>query len=204
MKSPKPVSAATRALLDEMKQDAEPTQSKLNAASAALILLRDKEYEVAQLKERVKTLTEEINEIKGKTLVDIFDDAGVTSLGLPPIGNMPPFEVEIIDYYHANIKEENQPKAFAYLDKRGLGDLIKSSFTVAFGLKESKQADRFKRSLEKAGIEYSLKQGVPWNTLTSWFKADHKKKPLTPKVMELLGATTGRVAKVIEPKKERS
>lgn len=203
MKSPKPVSAATRALLDEMEQDAAPTASKLNAASAALAKLRDKEMEVAGLQERIEKLGEEIREIKEKTLVDVFDDAGITALKLPPEGNVPPFEVEIADYYKANIKEENKPKAFAYLEKRGQGDLIKAAFTIEFGLGESAKTDRFKRSLDKAGIDYSLKQGVPWTTLTAWFKQEHKKKPLTPKVLELLGATVGRVAKVKKQKEQK-
>jgi hypothetical protein len=203
MKSAKPVSAATRALLDEMVQDAAPPQDKLDKATEALTTLRDKEIEVAELEERLKLLREDINLIKSKTLVDIFDEAKIDFLGLSAEGNKPPYEVEIVDYYHANIKEENQPQAYAYLEKRGQGDLIKSEYKIAFGLRESKQAERFARSLEKAGIDYSLKQGVPWNTLTSWFRADYKKKPLTPKVMELLGASVGRTAKVVKQKEKK-
>lgn len=203
MRSPKPVSAATRAMLDEMEQDAAPTASKLNAASAALAKLRDKEMEVASLQERIAKLSEEIREIKEKTLVDMFDDAGITSLRLPPEGNVPSFEVEITDYYHASIKEENQPKAFAYLEKRGQGDLIKRTYTIPFGLRESQQADKFEKMLEKSKVEFSLKQGVPWTTLTAWLRVEHKKKPLTPKVLELLGATVGRVAKVKKQKEQK-
>ncbi len=44
---------------------------------------------------------------------------------------------------------------------------------------------------------------MPWNTLTAWFKAEHKKKPLTAKAMVLLGASVGRVANVITPKQEK-
>ena len=70
-------------------------------------------------------------------------------------------------------------------------------------MREAKQAERFQRSLEKAGIDFSLKRGVPWNTLTAWFKAEHKKKPLTVKAMGLLGATVGRVVKVVKSKPEK-
>jgi hypothetical protein len=52
-------------------------------------------------------------------------------------------------------------------------------------------------------VQYSVKRGVPWNTLTAWFKAEHKRKPLPAKAMELLGATVGRVAKVVKQKEKK-
>lgn len=200
MKTAKPVSAATRALLDEMHDDAKPTGDKLDRVRKALAALRDDELEVAQLAARMKEVNERIITAKNKTIVDVFDEAGVTSMKLDAEGNLPPYEVEIGDYFHANIPAEKAEEAYAYLKSKKSEDLIKSSFTIEFGLREAKQSERFMRSLEKAGIDFSLKQGVPWNTLTAWFKTEHKKKPLTAKAMGLLGATVGRVAKVIKQK----
>jgi hypothetical protein len=199
----KPVSAATRALMDEMRVDAAPATDKLERARDMVRQLRDQEAEIAGLEERLKTAKETARQMKEKTLPDFFDEVGVSSLMLEAEGNMPKFEIAIADYYHANIPEEEAPAAFSYLKSRGEEDLIKTTFTIAFGLNEAKQTERFARSLEKAGIEYSVKQGVPWNTLTAWFKVEHKRKPLPAKAMALLGATVGRVAKIVKQKETK-
>jgi hypothetical protein len=199
----KAVSTATRALLDEMRDDARPSEDKLERARVEVARLRDLELEVAGLEARTSDAKAAIKEIKEKTLVDIFDEVGIDALGLPASGNMPPYEVELCDYYHANIPEDHRAEAFEYLRKIRQEDLIKTSFTIEFGLREAKQADRFARSLDKAGIAYSSKSGVPWNTLTAWFKAEHKRKPMTGKVKDLLGATVGRVVKVVKQKEKK-
>jgi hypothetical protein len=201
--SAKPVSAATRALLDEMRTDAKPKGDKLDRLRSEIAKLRDLEFESAMLAERQKTIGINVKQIKEKTLVDLFDEAGCSSLGIDADGNLPPYEVEVGEYYHANIPVEQQGPAYEYLKSKKSEDLIKSTYTIEFGLRESKQAERFQRSLDKADIVYSLKQGVPWNTLTAWFKVEHKKKPLTAKAMALLGATVGRVAKVVKQKEKK-
>ena len=193
-------SAVASALVDEMRADAKPSEDKLDQARIVLTQLRDLELEQVELEERLKTIAETVKLTKEKTIVDIFDEAGINRLGLPADGNLPPYEIEIGDFYKANIPAETKEEAFDYLRKVGSEDLIKSTFTIEFGLREAKQTERFQRSLDKAGIEYSLKQGVPWNTLTAWFKTEHRKKPLTVKAMALLGAVTGRVAKVVKQK----
>jgi hypothetical protein len=199
----KPTSATTRALLDEMRDDAKPSDDKLERVRTELEKLRRFELEVADLESRVGDGKAAIKEIKEKTLVDLMDEVGIDAMGLPAEGNMPPYEVRLGDYYHANIPEENKDEAFDYLKKTGNEDLIKTTFTIEFGLREGKQAERFARSLDKANVPYSSKSGVPWNTLTSWFKAEQKKKPLTTKVKGLLGATVGRVVKVVKQKETK-
>jgi hypothetical protein len=202
-KTTKTVSTATRALLDEMERDAKPSGDKLDRVRSEIFRLRDLEFQRDALAERVKVLSAEAQQIKDKTLVDLFDEAGVNSLGIDADGNMPPYEVEITDYYRANIPEDKREAAFDYLRRIKQEDLIKTTFTVEFGLREGAASDRFARSLEKAGVQYSVKRGVPWNTLTAWFKAEHKRKPLPAKAMELLGATVGRVAKVVKQKEKK-
>ncbi len=198
---PKPVSAATRALLDEMQNDAKAKPT--DALRAELVKLRDHENEIVELETRLSEAKAAVRVIKEKTLVDMLDEAGLNGLSLEAEGNLPAFEVKLDDYYHANIPIANRDEAFDYLRKTGNADLVKTTFTVAFGLKESAAAERFQRSLEKANIQYSATHGVPWNTLTAWFKSEHKKKPLTVKAMGLLGATVGRVVNVVKQKDKR-
>ena len=199
-KQAKPVSAATRALLDEMAADSTPKKDKLDQAREMLRQLRDKQLEADDLERRLDATKAEIKEMVSKTMPDFLDEAGIPALTIAADGNLPAFEIEVMDYYHANIPEENRPAAFDYLRKTGHEDLIKSEFKIAFGLREAKQAERFRRSLEKAGIQYGETNGVPWSTLTAWFTKEHKKKPITPKVMGLLGARVGRVVKIVKQK----
>ena len=202
-KRAKPVSDATRALLNEMREDATPSQDRLDKVRSEISRLRDLELEKAALETRATEIAQDIKQVKEKTLVDLFDEAGVNICGIEATGNLPPYTVELNDYYHANISEDQRAEAYSYLRKIGQEDLIKTSFTIEFGLREGKAAERFERSLEKAGINYGKKQGVPWNTLTAWFKAEHKRKPLPIKAMALLGATVGRVAKVVKQKEKK-
>ncbi len=197
---PRAAAPASLVLLDEMRADAAPSQDKLDRARAEVERLRDLEIDHAALTERLAFVKDQIRQIKERSLVDIFDEAGIGSLGLPSSGNLPPYEVELADYYHANIPDDRRDEAFNYLRKAGQADLIKTTFTVEFGLREAKAAERFARSLDKAGIGYGSKCGVPWNTLTAWFRDEHKRKAIPAKTREFLGATVGRVVKVVKQK----
>lgn len=197
------MSEATRALLNEMQEDAKPKGDKLDQLKQGVAKLRDLEFESSTLSERLKTIGQDIQHMKNTTLVDLFDAAGVNKVGIEASGNLPSYECEVGDYYHANIPEEKQEPAYEHLRKIGQADLIKTTYTIAFGLREAKAAERFQRSLDKAGIQYSVKRGVPWNTLTAWFKVEHKRKPLPAKAMDLLGATVGRVVKVVKQKEKK-
>ncbi len=204
-KSARPVSAATQDLLDDMRADGAAPVDKLEQARDMVRDLRDREMDIAALEERLKESKRVVKEIKEKTIPDFFDEVGVPKLGIDADGNMPAFEIEIKDRYHANIPDETEAEAHAYLKKVGAEDLIKTTFTIAFGLRESKAAERFARSLDKAGIPYSSRHGVPWNSLTSWFTEEYQKskKPFTIKVMAMLGATVGRVVKVVKQKETK-
>ncbi len=194
---------AAQAAMDLMRSAAQPKGDKLETAREMVRQLRDREFEAAQLEERLDDTKRVIQEMKERSIPAFLDEAGVPAITLAAEGNMPAFEIAVFDRYHANIPSETQDEAYEYLMKTGNADLIKTTFTISFGLKESAAAERFKRSLDKAGIEHNAKCAVPWNTLTSWFKAEHKKKPLPAKVRDLLGATVGRVVKVVKQKETR-
>ncbi len=202
-KRAKPVSDDTRALLAEMEQDAKPSEDKLDVARAAIAKLRALELDRIDVEAHLFDIVQEIRGVKEKTLPDVFDEAGISSLGISADGNLPPYDVRVEDYYKASIPEENRSEAFDYLRKIDQEDLIKTTFTIEFGLREAKAAERFRRSLDKAGIGFSEKSGVPWASLTAWFRQAHQKKPLPAKAMALLGATVGRVAKVVKQKEKK-
>lgn len=193
-------------MLDAMTNDSnnKPTPDRLDACKTKLRELRSIRFERAALEERLKEVKARELELTQRELVDVLQETGINSLGLDPEGNMPKIDIELDDYFHANIPDDNKESAYKWLHKQGLGDMIKTTITMSFGLGEAKQCASYLKKLDKLGEPYDVKQGVPWNTLTAYVKGEFKaKRPITQKVLDMLGATVGRVAKVIEPKKEK-
>lgn len=184
------------------KKPAAP--DKLEACRAKVKEMRDKTKEVEDAQARIKELNKQIAQIRDHDLVGLFDEAKIDSLGVPAEGNQPAFEVELEEYFHANIPKGNEAGAYEWMKKTKNEDMIKTSYTIEFGLGESKDCAKFEKALDKMGCGYDKKQGVPWNTLTSFVKGEFKaKRPLTAKVMGLLGAEHFRRAKVVTQKKEK-
>jgi len=204
-RQPRPVSAATRAMLEQMEGDAAaaPEQDKLDRVHKLVGELRDAEMLKAVQEENLKSTNITINDLLWSKIPQVMDEAMMSSVTIKADGNKPPYEVSVGDYYKARIPDDNPEAAYNYLKKRGSGDLIKVTYEISFGMGQEKAAERFERSLEKAGIDYNRKRGVPWNTLEAWFREEYKKKPLPAKAMAILGATVGRVAKVVKQKKDK-
>lgn len=204
-KQPRPVSAATQAMLDQMEADAAAPApaDKLEAIKKHVLELREKELDKSRLEEDLKSTNIAINELLWTKIPTVMDEAMVPSITIAAEGNKPAFTVATEDYYKANIPGEHATEAYALLKKMKSDDLIKRSYTISFGMGEAKAAERFERSLKAAKIEYSTTQGVPWNSLTAWFREEYKRKPavFNTKIKEILGATVGRCAKVVKPKK---
>jgi hypothetical protein len=177
-----------------------PSKDRLDKARDKIKQLRELELKNAELAETISENSRTIKVIKEKELVDLFDAAEISSLGIEASGNLPAYEVEIKAYYHANIPEENEPKAFAWLTKQGHGDMIKGVYSVAFGMGEEKKRLAFEKILQKGKYQYSYKFGVPWNTLTAFVKEQIEEKKKEPP-LKLLGATVGRVASLVKAKK---
>lgn len=202
----KQVSDETRAMLDAMTEDAArpAAADKVDIARKKTIELRDLEQQRADYEEKLKETNKAIEKIKWQELPDLLSEAKLDSMTVAAEGNMPSFTVQLEDQFHANIPKENEQPAYKWLHKQGMGDMVKTTFTVAFGLGEAKECAAFRKKLDKLGEPYDLKQQVPWNTLTSWIKGEFKDgRPLSERTMGLLGATHRRVATVKKPKKEK-
>lgn len=191
--------SAIASALEESKP--ETPQDKLDAIRDKVRKARDLELEIAELNARVKEKSDELNVIKAKELVDLFSEVGMDHFGLEAEGNNPAYDAERKPYYHANIPEDKAPAAFKWLDDEGHGDIIRTTITIAFGKDERKKAQRVEKSLEKAGIGYNTKLGVPWNTLTAFVK-ERIEKYEEDLPLSILGATVGQVV-TIKPRKAK-
>lgn len=191
-----------------MREDSARPKSgdKLDRLKRQVAELRELELRREELSTQSKDLGAKIYEIKTKKLVDLFDEAQVSSIGIPASGNLPPYEIELIDHVRANLGDLDDAglaKAVDWLEKKGHGDMIKTTLEISFGMGKVEEAKRKKlvAFLEKSKIYYNSSFGVPWNTLTAFVKGQLKAKKSLP--LKLLGATVERTASLIKPKKEK-
>lgn len=160
---------------------------------------RDLEMQASDYEARLDTTKKELGGILRVELPDMFEQFGVTSIGIPAEGNNPAYTAEAKPYYNAKIKEENAEEALGWLDEHGHGDLAKHVFTIELGRNSEREVDKLCRALDKLGIDYVHKRTVPWNTLTAFVKEQIEKHNATLP-LDLLGATVGKVVKLKEKK----
>ena len=199
------MSKETSSVLALMREDAAkpPPADKLDKLRAKVAELRTLEFERDSIAERLAEKGKAIYEMKTKTLVDLFDEAKVDNVGIPAEGNLPAYNVEIGTTVKANIGSPAEPKVDDYMKaidyiKKHEPDMVKTTYTVSFGLGEEKKRKTFESLLKKNKVDYSSSFGVPWNTLTSWVKGQLEAKKSPP--LKLLGATVERAAQLIKPK----
>ena len=193
-----------------MAEDAKkpPPKDKLDKLRQAVRELRDIEFERTKAQERLAELGTQVHEMKTKTIVDLFDQAKVTHIGIEAEGNLPAYELGVGWHYHANIGSPVDPKVEDYAAtiawiRKTDPDLLKTTFTIGFGLRDGKKMKAFETMLKKQKIGYSTSFGVPWNTLTAWLKEQIEVKKKSPP-LKLLGATVERTAKLLNQKANRA
>lgn len=208
----------TIALLDLFARDADEL-SRLDATpddrSTASIARHAKELAEADRRlERVEALAANIrarrNELATRILPELMDTAGTDRVGIPDASA----DLVVQPYYHAAIKADwdtaRRDAAFAHLEELGGGGLVKAEITVSFDREQlpvaRKLLDATRKWLEKAKIDAhsDLDTTVNWQRLTG-FVRDYTEHPLeigdTPRPVlkpELLGATIGRVCKIVK------
>lgn len=196
-------------MAEDAKNPVPVPQDRLDKLRAAVRELRAIEFERKSLTERNAELGTKLHELKTNTLVALFDDARVDSIGIPAEGNLPGYDIGVEWHYKANIGSAAEPKVENYAESikyiQSLDpDLLKTTFTIDFGLKEGKKMKAFEALLKKQKLSYSTSFGVPWNTLTAWVKEKLEVKKMKNLKLKLLGATVERTAKLIKPKASKA
>lgn len=167
------------------------------------------EHELEQKKQRRVELVQ-------KELPEFMTQIGQDKVGLAEFG----VDLVLEPYYHANIKaewpDEQRQEAFDWLENNGHGDLIKCQVEFLFPRYLMDLAKWFVEAVSKIKIpatfvkkkgkgtpvpaipEPTLKQTVPWNTLTAFVKEQVEKGEQLP--LETLGATVGQIVKIKQRK----
>jgi hypothetical protein len=179
---------------------------KLDRLRSAAARMRETTKEVRDVEERLEDAQRRLSELRERTLPDLFAEAGTDRIGLPAVGNSPACDLELKNYYHANIPKDNPEPAFKWLEAEGHGDLIKRTFTVSFGRGEEHAAGLFEKMLLVDGWNYDEKRTVHHMTLTAFVREQIEQVgAVIP--LETLGAYVGREAVLRErteqPKRSR-
>jgi len=186
--------------LDELIQEdaAKP------ASEDKLIQLRNLGSVVIQQRVHIEYLEEKLKEEKKKLNKLIHEDMPslFMSTGVDRVG-MGKYDLVMQNYYHANIAadwpEDRREAAFQWLEDNKHGDIIRLVVSVSFGRDEYQKAQECVDTLRADGFRPTIQKNVPWTTLTAWLKEQVEKYNRLPPI-DLLGATVGKVVKLMERK----
>lgn len=204
-------------LLDVTRAPTDQATRRVAAAARELALAD------ARLK-RAEALCEQVrqrrNHLATKVLPELMDSAGQDRAGLPDMGCDVVVEPVCSAVIRADWPLDKREAAFAHLEALGAGDLVRATLVVEFAREDLPLARRLHEAVvkwlaQRRGAEpaVSLNMGVHWKTLTSWL-ANHLAREQehdphaaprnTPAVdLETLGATVGRICRVVPRKKDK-
>jgi hypothetical protein len=191
-------SKSTSLLEREMSEDSEapPSEGLLERIRDLGRRARDKELEIAHWQERLGTMQSELLDLKQVKLVEAMHSAGVDHIGIEREGNMPAYDFELSSYCRANIAaawdEKRRAAAFAALEQRKAGDLIKTTITIEIPREQRSLAKRVTVALRKLKVDFSLREAVNSQTLGKWLRESIKRKlPVPP--LDVIGGAVGEI-----------
>jgi hypothetical protein len=147
--------------------------------------LRDEHLRLDVLQAEVKKVQANITRLERKDLVDMFNEAKVSSVTVDPEGNQPAFVAERNTVYNAKIPDDKRVEAFDWFEQQGHGDLIKSIINIIFGMQEHEERLRVMKILADNGIQYYTNESIHHQTLKAFVKREIQAGHIIPR--ELLG-----------------
>jgi hypothetical protein len=179
------------------------SDDKLQTAQRLAAAFVELDKEIDDTEARLKELKQRKLQIAQKELPEFLDGIGLDKVGVAAAN----CDVVVKPYYKANISAdwpaEQKEKAFSYLESIDCGDIIGVTVSVKFlrgELELAKElADMIRSSKFGNTHAPSMEMGTPWNTLTSTVK--HLVESGKSVDLETLGATVGRIAKIVMRKK---
>jgi hypothetical protein len=169
---------------------------------------RDLEHRKLDLEAQLTSINKQLNTLYFQKIPDAMDEAGVDTLGIPPEGNLPGYDLEIKPFISANIGAKWPPDkraaALKWLDENGHGDLIKTEVLAAFPREDRDEARKFLETVRASDPDarVEVKESVNHMTLSAWLRDLFSTgQPIPP--LEVIGGTIARMAN-LKPRGERN
>lgn len=181
----------------------EDTAARIRELSTELL---EKMARAEGLREQLHRLETEIYELSSRTIPDKMMEARMDVCGLPELG----VDVRLDEWTRAVLPRpdesgdtEARDRATAWLDEHGYGNLIKTEVTASFDKTERNMALSAAGKLreEFPDKRVLVREDIHHMTYTAWAKGELRAG--VPLPVDLLGITTGKVAKVHKRKEEK-
>lgn len=126
--------------------------------------------ELRDAKRKIKTLEEEISnlKVKAKEVEEVKIPDVMLEHGLNAVTLFSGARVEVKPYYFARVPKDNPAPFYVWLEEHGHGSLVKSHFEI--WTTDHNIVDIFKSTAEEVNQPFDLGRGVHWKTLEAWFK----------------------------------
>jgi hypothetical protein len=172
----------------------------LQSLHSKLAEFRDLQLEIADREEQLKKKKELYNELRFRSLPDLFDEHGIDHIGVPAASdNLPAYDAEINNYYHASIAAAWPPskrqEAFDELRRVGGADIVETVVSVRFARANANDANILAETLRVKGYQATVEPYIPWQRLTAWLKQHIEQGGLWPD-LEKIGGNVGRIVKL--------
>jgi len=185
-------------IFEEMEADFEKNlassvekldQGDLTTVAGMARAIREKEAEVAELEQNLKSEKKALLKMTDEDLPTMLAEIGLTSMKLED-GS----EVTVKPTYGATILVDNRPAAFQWLRNNGYGDVVKNTVSCTFGMGEDQKASAFKEEAESKGFAPQQDTNVHSATLRAFVRERVENGDDFP--MELFGAYVGQRATI--------
>lgn len=173
-------------ILDATKESLPHRPTDIDAIRRKAAELRDFYLEKEYLENQLKALGEKITHTERHELIDMFNEAQITSVTVEAKGNYPAFVAERETVYGAKIPDDKRMEALQWFEQTGHGDLVKSIIVIQFGMQEHEERLRVMKLLSDNNVEYSTNESIHHMTLKAFVKRELTKNHVIP--MDLLGA----------------
>lgn len=168
-----------------------PGDNMMAAINAAALEQKKAELEVARLEEELKEAQRKLLDIQQHKLPELMDAAGMLK-----VRTQDGIEVTVREIIRGGIKTENAPRAIAWLEENGHGDLVKREFKINFNKDEEAWAKKFEADLRKRKkeVRMDVNRTVHASTLQSFVKNQLEEGVDMP--LDLLGVFRQRITKI--------
>ena len=123
------------------------------------------ESTIGQIEEDLKNHQDLLKECDSVTIPRLLEAAGLSS-----VKTESGHTIKVEDVYRGNISETNSEIALDWFIKSGGADTIKNNYIVPVSIADKETAELLEQILSKAGMDFSRKLGIAWNTLAGVIK----------------------------------
>jgi len=154
---------------EEMLKDSKDLLDSVEVTTIAAECqkLKQKEDEIAELEDRLKSKKQEADDISSRVIPELLAEQNLTEIKLGD-GSA----VSVKKEFRCTLPKDETKRTAAYqwLRDQGLGDIIKNNVFVTFGKGEDDKAEQLLNLAAENGFQPQQKSDVAWMTLTALFR----------------------------------